>query len=269
MKDGIWPSSAAARDPGERFGTADPEAPVSPEQFIDRSSPEELQEPAGSGVVRGSVALAVLLAAVAAWIWSPADQWFNADAINRAGDWLEKSEAAPLALIGAFLAAGFIAAPITPLVVVGVLAFDLAAGFAYSISGALLSAILTYGIGCGLGRGGVRRLAGQRLNRLSRQLARRGFLAILAVRIVPVAPFTVINLVAGASHIRFRDFALASALGMAPGMLLVAVLVDRLEASVREPALSSLFAAVVAAAVLAVIVFAARRWFAGKRAKAC
>ena len=37
-------------------------------------------------------------------------------------------------------------------------------------------------------------------------LAKRGLLTMLAVHIIPVAPFTIINLVAGASHIRFRDF---------------------------------------------------------------
>ena len=40
---------------------------------------------------------------------------------------------------------------------------------------------------------------------------------VITLRIVPVAPFTVVNLVAGASHISFRDFALGTLLGMLAG----------------------------------------------------
>jgi phospholipase D1/2 len=41
--------------------------------------------------------------------------------------------------------------------------------------------------------------------------------AIVAVRIVPVAPFAVINLFTGASHIRLRDYLIGTLLGMIPG----------------------------------------------------
>jgi hypothetical protein len=67
-------------------------------------------------------------------------------------------------------------------------------GFVYGLIGSLSGAALTYGIGHALGRDAVRRLAGSRLNSLSRRLARRG---LLAVRVIPVAPCTVVNLVAG------------------------------------------------------------------------
>jgi uncharacterized membrane protein YdjX (TVP38/TMEM64 family) len=40
-------------------------------------------------------------------------------------------------------------------------------------------------------------------------LSERGVLTIVALRIVPVAPFTVINIIAGISAIRLREFAKA------------------------------------------------------------
>ena len=62
---------------------------------------------------------------------------------------------------------------------------------------------------------------GPRLNRVRRGIVKRGVLAVAAVRLVPVAPFTLVNLVAGASRIRFSDYLLGTIIGMAPGLILM------------------------------------------------
>jgi uncharacterized membrane protein YdjX (TVP38/TMEM64 family) len=83
------------------------------------------------------------------------------------------------------------------------------------MAGSVSAAVATYGLGSYLGRPAVERLSGGNIGRLSERLACRGILTVIAVRIIPVAPFTVINLFAGASHIRFRD-CLIGALRPAP-----------------------------------------------------
>ena len=60
-------------------------------------------------------------------------------------------------------------------------------------------------------------------------------LALVLVRIVPVAPYSIVNIVAGASHIGLRDFLLGTAIGLTPGVLGIVVFVDRIIASVRHP----------------------------------
>jgi uncharacterized membrane protein YdjX (TVP38/TMEM64 family) len=130
----------------------------------------------------------------------------------------------------------------------------------YSFAGALLSAGVVYATGRRLGRDAVRRLAGQRLNRLSRRLARRGLLAIVLVRLVPVAPFSIINAVAGASHIGWRDFLLGSAIGLLPGILMTSAFVDRALEAVRHPGPKAFLAL---AAVVTVIVAGA--WFVQRK----
>ena len=49
-------------------------------------------------------------------------------------------------------------------------------------------------------------------------------LAVTAVRMVPAAPFTVVNLAAGASRIPFIDYMLGTVLGMLPGLVLMSAL---------------------------------------------
>jgi uncharacterized membrane protein YdjX (TVP38/TMEM64 family) len=55
------------------------------------------------------------------------------------------------------------------------------------------------------------------------------------LRLLPIAPFTVVNLAAGASELRLRDFVLGSTLGMLPGILLLTAFGDRLGAWLRQP----------------------------------
>jgi uncharacterized membrane protein YdjX (TVP38/TMEM64 family) len=65
--------------------------------------------------------------------------------------------------------------------------------------------------------------------------------------------------VAGASHIRLRDFVLGTILGMAPGILAITFFEHQLEVAIREPGVGSfaLLAAVVGA--IAIVAFAVKR----------
>ena len=101
-----------------------------------------------------------------------------------------------------------------------------------------------------MGRNAVRQLAGSKINEVSRTLAKRGILTVLAVRVVPVAPFTVVNLVAGASHIRFRDFALGTVIGMAPGILGITLVTDQAAKAIRSPDWQTVLTLIVVAAVV-------------------
>ena len=85
----------------------------------------------------------------------------------------------------------------------------------------------------------VRRLAGHKLNRITRRLARRGIFAVTLIRLLPVASFPKTNLVAGASYIRWRNFWLGTVLGIAPRIALTVVFVDRVRAAIASPGLDT------------------------------
>jgi uncharacterized membrane protein YdjX (TVP38/TMEM64 family) len=108
-------------------------------------------------------------------------------------------------------------------------------GAACAIGGALLGAAISYAIGAGLGHEVVNRMAGARINALSRSLARRGVLAIVLLRFVPVAPFAIVNMVAGASHIRLPHLILGTAIGMLPSVIAMMLFVDAIIASLKQP----------------------------------
>jgi phospholipase D1/2 len=149
--------------------------------------------------------------------------------------------------------------PVTLLVVVTALAFGPWVGSACSIVASLGSASISYGIGHALWRDAVRRLGGRRLNRLNHALARRSILAVVLVRLVPVAPFTIVNLVAGSSHVSFRDYFLGSAVAMSPGIVVISVLAQSAGATVRNPSAGGVAIVVVLAVAFVATVTWVRR----------
>jgi uncharacterized membrane protein YdjX (TVP38/TMEM64 family) len=136
-------------------------------------------------------------------------------------------------------------------------------GAVYALAGAIASAVVTYGIGRRLGRDTVRRLAGSRLNRISQQLARRGIFAVALVRMLPLAPYTVVNIVAGASHISLRDFLIGTAIGMLPGILATVVFVDRIVEAMRNPGVGAYISLAVVVMLLVGVVIVLKRRLAG------
>lgn len=230
----------------------DPESPAQLEELVGDVLPAESQGPSRSLALRIGVALAAAIALALAWRFTPLSEWLAPGQLAGLVEPLRGDPMGPVVVIGAYVAGGILMVPVTALIVATALVFGPAVGFATALAGSLLSGAVTYAIGRVLWRQTVRRIAGRRLNAVSRWLARRGVLSVAAVRIVPIAPFTVVNLVAGASHLRFRDYMVGTLLGMAPGTLALTALSDRLAQAVLDPGLWTflVFAVLVGVVVL-------------------
>jgi uncharacterized membrane protein YdjX (TVP38/TMEM64 family) len=196
---------------------------------------EEERPPARRRIVAWVVVLLTVAALAAAWRWTPLSKYLDVDTLFAAMRSFVALPGAPLLAVGGLVVGGLAMFPITLLIIVTVLAFGPVVGFFCALAGALGSAVAAYGVGAFLGRKTVRRFAGGRLNRISRRLAKRGLLAVVLARVVPVAPFTVINLVAGASHIGLRDFVLGTVIGMSPGIVAITLFTGRIRAMLENP----------------------------------
>jgi uncharacterized membrane protein YdjX (TVP38/TMEM64 family) len=112
--------------------------------------------------------------------------------------------------------------------IAGGLAFGALWGSIWSLIGANLGALIAFAAGRFLGKSFVAGLVPQRFRHLLDRLVRNGFYVILYLRIVPVIPYNMLNLLAGASPIEFQDYMSASLIGMVPGTILFAFLGDAL-----------------------------------------
>lgn len=238
----------------------DPEKPVDPDTLLEMVLGEEPPRSVGKRLA-GAVALLLgLLALAIAWRWTPLRDLLAVGRIEElAGSVADSPWSFPIAMAG-FVASSLLVVPVTLLITLSALIFGPWQGFFYSLAGGVLSAMVTFGIGKALGRDAVRRLAGGRINRLSKRLSRQGLLTVVTLRIVPVAPFTVINLVAGASHIRFRDLWLGTLLGMAPGTLALSFFADGIVGALRAPDFGTIAWVAILAVFLAGGSILASRW---------
>ncbi|MBG6240180.1 putative membrane protein YdjX (TVP38/TMEM64 family) [Mycetocola sp. CAN_C7] len=99
------------------------------------------------------------------------------------------------------------------------LTWGLAPGFVLVYAGALIGAALAFFLGRALGRDAVERFTGTRVARVDEILRRRGLLALIGARLVPILPFTVVNYTAGLTAVRRRDYTVGTMIGIVPGTL--------------------------------------------------
>jgi phospholipase D1/2 len=243
----------------------DPESPVTAEELTRQIMPD-LEKPTRRLKFGMVVALmALLLAGLAAlWRFTDLSELATVDGILDWAQSLADMPLGPLIGIAIYVAAGFVMFPVMILIAVTGIVLGPVLGFITAMAGCLASAVTVFWIGRLAGQRWVRRFAGRSVNRISRRLANQGILAVAVLRVIPVAPFSVGNIVAGASHLRFTDFVIGTILGLTPGTLAFSLLGGQLERALREPSATSIAVAAGFAVVAVSLGWAANKLFGRK-----
>lgn len=238
----------------------DPEYPYDPALVVRRLVPDEERPSLRRRILMWSLLLILILGLAAAWRWTPLSEWVNPQMLAEEFSSLRSGPLAFIVVIAVFVIGGLVMIPVTLLITATIISFGAGYGFFYALAGSLLSALATYGLARLIGRARVRRLAGSRLNRITRQLAQRGILTVFIVRLLPVAPFTVVNLVAGASNVSLRDFVLGTLLGMMPGILAITLLVERIDAVLHTPSTAHILTLLGMALIVGIAIYQLVKW---------
>jgi uncharacterized membrane protein YdjX (TVP38/TMEM64 family) len=96
------------------------------------------------------------------------------------------------------------------------LLFGAALGTPTAIVAATVGACAAFAVSRRFGAAPVERLSAGRADALHAWIERRGFVAVLCVRLLPGVPFTLVNYAAGVTRVSLGAFALGTALGGAP-----------------------------------------------------
>lgn len=107
--------------------------------------------------------------------------------------------------------------PVSIVTVVGGALFGSVLGTMLTVVGATIGALGSFLIGRRIGRRSVEALAGERVAAIDGWLTRRGFVAILYARLLPIFPFNALNYIAGVTGLRLRDYAVGTFVGIIPG----------------------------------------------------
>ncbi|MCF8470871.1 MAG: VTT domain-containing protein [Parvibaculum sp.] len=221
---------------------ADPGRPVAAgEHFADVVDLNDENGSKGlSTIFKVVFAVLVVIGLGLLWRYTPLAGYTDPDKLRASLSGLSDGPLAALIVIAVYVLSGLIAFPVTILIAVTAATFGLWPGLLYATAGSLSSALATYGAGRALGHNMLRSLLGPRTSRISRGIEKRGIFAIMTVRLVPVAPFMLVNLVSGALRVPVLDYTAGTFLGLAPGLVLMSVLGDRVFAMMEDPSLSDI-----------------------------
>ncbi|MGH6897842.1 MAG: VTT domain-containing protein [Geminicoccaceae bacterium] len=238
----------------------DPSEPLSMELLESRLAPPSRRRRLLALALRVALTLLALLALA---LIARSDLVGESGAIAEA---LRLAEHNPVSWLGfaavmvAFLLSSLLFIPVNIVIAGTGAVFGPLLGPLYALAGSLLAAALAFAIGRALGRDWVRQLASRRVTAFNRRLNRHGLLAMTVLRLFPVAPFTVVNLIAGASDLRMRDYMLGSLIGMSPGIVLMTLFGDRLGAWLRDPNVANLAVVLGIAALALGLAWTLARW---------
>ncbi|MBE0531939.1 MAG: VTT domain-containing protein [Rhodospirillales bacterium] len=214
---------------------ADPERPIEADQLLLDLFGGITRHAVWPWLKRGAAGVGVILGFVALWQWTPLSELITIDTLRPIFEVIRAGAAAPIAIPLLFVIASLLFFPITLLITLTAIVFDPLFAFAYALVGTMASAAAAYGVGFKLGRPVLRRLLGNRLNSVNRAVASRGVLAVMMLRVAPVAPYTAVNMVCGAARIRFTDYMVGTLLGMAPGITVLTALGNSLTQVLENP----------------------------------
>jgi uncharacterized membrane protein YdjX (TVP38/TMEM64 family) len=183
-----------------------------------------------------------------AWLTSPRELVDRVSALS--GAWW-----APIVFVGAYAVLAALNFSGLVLTLLGGAVFGVGWGTVLNTLGANLGATGAYWLARGLGRDGVRYLAGDRLAAVDRFAVAGGFPWLLRLRLIPVVPFNLLNLAGGLAAMPWPRFAAATAIGILPGTFVYTWFADALVAGSREASREALLQVAIAGGALILLSF--------------
>ncbi|MFY0668928.1 MAG: VTT domain-containing protein [Alteromonas stellipolaris] len=185
------------------------------------------------------VAVIALLGGLMFWA-SQSISWLSGESINA---FLEKSRGTYFALptvLLVYVVGGILFFPVTVLSLAVAAIFGPIWGPIYGIMGALLSSAILFAIGKLSGDAGLRKVGGPKVEALDEKLKQSGIVGVAAIRMLPIAPFSLVNLVAGISSIGLLQFLIGTFFGMFPPMIAKGLVGDSITQIFRNPSVETI-----------------------------
>jgi uncharacterized membrane protein YdjX (TVP38/TMEM64 family) len=117
--------------------------------------------------------------------------------------------------------------PDSVLAIAGGMCFGMVGGFIYTMIGAMFGGTLSFFLAKTLGHKIFNKFIKKDLLSLENAIKNRGFVLVFVMRLIPLFPFDVISYASGFSGVKFKDFALATILGIIPGIFVFVNIGDK------------------------------------------
>ncbi|MDR9437489.1 MAG: phospholipase D-like domain-containing protein, partial [Thiohalophilus sp.] len=152
----------------------DPEQPINMESLLYHYLPAQRSLLPNKRILTWLAAILLLSTLAAVWNLTPLGQWLKVDRATSIIETLRQYPFSVAITVAGFAIAAMLMVPVTLLIVACIIVFGAWWGAVYALTGAFVSAVLTYLLGSLMGRDALKGLAGGRINRISQRLARHG-----------------------------------------------------------------------------------------------
>lgn len=195
----------------------------------------------------------------ALWTWGPLRDYATPARVAEhtrplASEWW----ALPVAAV-VYAVAALLFTPMTLLMVALVLMFGPWKAFLVAWCGGVVSAALGHVVGRYFWRQTLGRLVRERWQRVAEALRSNAVRSTIILRLIPVSPFTLVNLLAGSLHVPLKHFLLGTVVGVVPFLAILAFASDRIIQAVQNPTTTSVGAAALVLGMMLVLGFVAHR----------
>jgi uncharacterized membrane protein YdjX (TVP38/TMEM64 family) len=155
----------------------------------------------------------ILATAIGAYLLGGIDRQQLQQLLQDLGIW------APVIYIFIYIFATIFILPSTPLNLSGGAIFGTFWGTVWTTIGAVLAALISFLFSRTIGRDLMKHKLGNQWQNLDREISRGGLFYVIALRLLPLIPYGIINFAAGLTAIKFRDYFFGTLLGTVPGIL--------------------------------------------------
>lgn len=191
------------------------------------------------------VAVGILMVMLAILLLTSWNNLISKDIITSEGirDQIENlagSSYAIPAVILIFIIGGLIFIPLTVMIAATAASFGIGMGLFLALAGSLSSALVTFFIGYLIGEKVFHNYAHLTFLRISNRINNTGVTGIAILRMIPLAPYTLVNMILGVTNIKLLPYLLGTFLGLLPGTVAMCLLGDSIAEIWRHPTMNNL-----------------------------
>ena len=159
-----------------------------------------------------------------------------------------------------FIAVAAVGLPITPLVLIGGVLFGVWRGMLLSWAAALVGGVAGYYLARLVGKNAFRRLIERAAGKNVQFSGKRARRTLLRLRLIPITPYGGLNFAAGLAGMPLKDFLIATAIGIIPGIAIFTYFASQVITGGKAARHMAIVQTVIAAAVLWALTYAPAIW---------
>lgn len=215
-----------------------------------------------SGRTKLIVVASIILIAVAVIFFSPLREYVDP---KRAATWLKSVGNiwwAPAVFILFYCIFNVLLVPATILSLTAGAVWGWWKGGLWVLVASTIASAIPFFLARSTGSAWIETLVRKRASGLYEKLHHEGFITLLLLRLVPIAPYNILNYAAGLAGIRTRHYLIATFIGTIPGIFIFTYLADSISAGVISP--GQAFVRILIAGVFLAALALISRFLAGK-----